>query len=307
MKLTYADPKKEDWFLVSWTLSNKCNYRCSYCPSMLHDGSSGWPDKDVVFDFIKKFKLPNKEICYRMTGGEPTYWKHFLDFAKLVKSQGHYFSFITNGSQTVDYYKEISQYSDGIIISYHPDYADIQHIAAVANAVACPVALNLMLVPELFSEQVSAAERLYALTDTLAIWPKVVLDKTSADHITNEVSDYTEDQKAIIKSWPYFRKLDDSKLHRGDLLLDNNPINANQLIVNKLNNHRGWTCWAGLHMIKIDMFGNIFRSECEQGGPIGTLTDYTLPSDTITCAKDVCACLSDIYLRKEIKILVERT
>ena len=300
MKLTYADSKKENWFLVSWTLANKCNYRCDYCPSFLHNGSSGWLEKEDVLTFVKSFNLLGKEICYRITGGEPTHWKHFTEFAKVVKQEGHYFSFLTNGSQSVEYYKEISKYTDGIIISYHPQYANVDHIADVANAISCPVALNLMLVPEQFNEQVSVAERLYALTDALAIWPKVVVDKTSVDHITNEVSNYTDEQKSIIASWPYFRKLDDNVLHRGELLLDEDKVTANDIIIRELNNHKGWKCWAGLHMIKIDMYGNLFRSECEQGGPIGTLTSYNLPTQTITCGKTVCACLSDIYLRKEL-------
>lgn len=300
MKLTYADPKKENWFLVSWTLSNKCNYRCSYCPSMLHDGSSGWPDKNNVFDFVKNFQPSGKELCYRITGGEPTYWKYFSEFAQIVKSYGHYFTFLTNGSQSVDYYRDISHYSDGIIISYHPQYADVDHIASIANAAKCPVALNLMLVKERFDEQIEVAKKLYELTNSLAIWPKLVLDKTSVDHITNDVSDYTDHQKTLIKDWPYFRKINDNGLHRGEMLLNGKIIDANTLIVNKLNNHNGWKCWAGLHMIKIDMFGNIFRSECEQGGPIGDINQYTMPTDPIVCSKNVCACLSDIYLRKEI-------
>lgn len=300
MNLTYRDSKKENWFLVSWTLSNKCNYRCSYCPSFLHDGMSGWPDKDLAFEFIKNFKLSNKEICFRITGGEPTYWKHFSDFIREIKLNGHYTSFLTNGSQSVDYYKNISEHSDGIIISYHPQYANIDHIIDIANEVKCPVALNLMLPVESFYDQLDVAKKIYSRTTSLAIWPKLILDKTEVDHITNKVSDYTDAQKLLIKDWPYFRKLDDSKLHRGDLLLDGVLIDANQLIVNNLNNHKGWRCWAGLHMIKIDMFGNIFRAECEQGGPLGNLKDFTMPTKPIVCEKSICACLSDIYLRKEI-------
>ena len=299
MKLTYVDPKKENWFLISWTLSNKCNYRCSYCPSMLHDGSSGWPNKDTVLNFVENLNLPNKNICYRITGGEPTYWKYFTEFAKAVKLKGHSFSFLTNGSQSVDYYKEISKYSDGIIISYHPKYANVDHIKDIANSVDCPIVLNLMLVPDCFDDQINIAKYLYNNTTSLTIWPKVIVDKTELEYITNEVSNYTEDQQQIIKNWPYFRKINDSVLHRGELLLDDKKITGNDLIVNKQNNHYGWTCWAGLHMIKIDMFGNIFRSECEQGGLIGNLSNYSLPVIPITCKKTVCACLSDIYLRKE--------
>jgi MoaA/NifB/PqqE/SkfB family radical SAM enzyme len=148
MKLTYADSTKEDWFLVAWTLSNKCNYRCTYCPSYLHDGSTGHPEWDTIEQFVKNFNIPGKSICYRISGGEPTYWKHFVNLAKLIKEQGNYFSFLTNGSQTVEYYKEISKYADGIMISYHDEYANADHIINIANAIECPVVINLMMVQE---------------------------------------------------------------------------------------------------------------------------------------------------------------
>ena len=48
MKLGYKDITKNDWFLVSWTLSNKCNYRCEYCPDILHNGSTGQPRWETV-------------------------------------------------------------------------------------------------------------------------------------------------------------------------------------------------------------------------------------------------------------------
>ena len=87
MKLTYQDSNKAQWFLVTWNLGNKCNYRCSYCPSMFNDGSTGWPDWTDVKNFVIKLnqELPYKDICFRISGGEPTYWKHFLEFAELVK------------------------------------------------------------------------------------------------------------------------------------------------------------------------------------------------------------------------------
>ena len=85
--ISYENPDKVNWFLVSWTLSNKCNYRCSYCPDHLHNGSTGQPLWSTVERFIKNFKV-DKEICYRISGGEPTHYKHFMDMAKLVKSEG---------------------------------------------------------------------------------------------------------------------------------------------------------------------------------------------------------------------------
>lgn len=298
MKLTYKDPKKDNWFLVSWTLSNKCNYRCSYCPDILHNGSTGHANWEVVSNFVKNFSVPGKTLCYRLSGGEPTYWKHFKDLAKLVKDLGHTFSFLTNGSQSVDYYKEIGQYTDGLIISYHEEYADVDHFIKIAQNIDCPVFINLMLVPEKFDRLVEVAKKLYDSSNNINVWPKVIVDKSDAT-VTNEVLYYSDEQQKIIKNWPYFKKIDDEQLHRGELLLDEIPITANDLIINDLNRHKGWRCWAGLHMVNIDMWGNIYRADCQQGGPIGNLKEYTMPSEPIICGAERCACLSDIYLRKE--------
>jgi len=295
--ISYEDTNKENWFLVSWTLSNKCNYRCSYCPDHLHNGSTGQPRWETVERFIREFKV-DKDICYRISGGEPTYWKHFIDMAKLVKECNHTFSFMTNGSQSTDYYKSISVYTDGMIISYHPEYADVEHIIDIANNVSCPVALNLMMVKDNFDELYNIATYIYERTEKLAIWPKIILDKSDPEYITNEPSDYTESQLETIKNWPYFRKLDDIKLHRGNILLDNIKIDANQLMLKGLNRHKHWNCYGGLDMINIDMWGNMYRSDCKNGGPLGNIERYGLPIIPIRCEMDTCNCLSDIYLRK---------
>ena len=295
--ISYEDTNKENWFLVSWTLSNKCNYRCSYCPDHLHNGSTGQPRWDTVERFIREFKV-DKDICYRISGGEPTYWKHFIDMAKLVKESGHTFSFMTNGSQSTEYYKSISEYTDGMIISYHPEYADVEHIIDIANNVSCPIALNLMMVKDNFDDLYNTATYIYNNTERLAIWPKVILDKSDPEYITNEPSDYTESQLETIKNWTYFRKLDDIKLHRGNILLDDVKIDANQLILKGLNRHKHWNCYGGLDMINIDMWGNMYRSDCKNGGPLGNIERYGLPIIPIRCEMDTCNCLSDIYLRK---------
>ena len=296
MKLTYQNSNKHNWFLITWNLGNKCNYRCSYCPSMFNDGSTGWPSWNDVEKFVKKIneQLPYKDICFRISGGEPKYWKHFLEFANLVKSYGNSFTFLTNGSRDAAYFSTIGKLSEGIMISYHPEYSTPQHFVEIANAASCPVAVNLMMVPEQFDELVEVAKFLFE-NSSVAVWPKMVLDKIN---MTNQVADYTEDQKEFIKNWPYFRPLNDEKLHRGILLLDDEPITANELVLRGLNKHKGWKCWAGIDMINIDYVGSVFSADCGQG-PLGTIQDFTLPKTALTCGKDLCSCLSDIYLRKE--------
>ena len=146
MKITYLNPEKANWFLVTWDISNKCNYRCSYCPDFLHDGSSGWPDFEKVTRFVDTLneQYPDKKICFRFSGGEPTYWKRFDELGKYIKVKGNYFSFLTNGSQTVEYFQNIKDHTDGVIISYHSEFAETQHIIDVANTLSLGILLLLI-------------------------------------------------------------------------------------------------------------------------------------------------------------------
>lgn len=296
MKLEYVDTTKENWLLVTWDLSNKCNYRCSYCPSMFNDGSSGWPVWTDVKNFIRKLnEQTSKEICFRISGGEPTYWKHFIDMAECVKSYGNSFSFLSNGSRDVPYFKAISPLTDGLILSFHPEYASPNHFIEISKVMNCPVAVNLMIDPDTFDSMVSIAKYMYN-NSNMAIWPKVVLDKKT---MTNDIAPYTLSQREQIKNWPYFRKLDERKIHRGEIMLNGVNVSANDLILQGLNKHKGWTCYSGVDQINVSFEGNIYRADCQVGGVIGNITEFALPTSPQVCNKDSCNCLSDIYLRKE--------
>lgn len=298
MKITYADLEKENWFLITWDLSNKCNYRCSYCPEILHNGSSGWPELADAIQFIDRVNQKvNKKICFRFSGGEPTYWSKFLELAAYITSKGNYFSFLTNGSRDIGYFRKIDQYADGVMLSYHPEYAKVSHFISISNALHCPVVVNLMLIPENFTDTVKIAQEIFENSNA-AIWPKVILDKTSDTSITNTTIKYTDEQMSIITNWPYFRNIDDSKIHRGNLVLDNSPMPINTILLEDKNRYNGWQCWGGIDMIHVNAWGNVYRSDCKQA-LLGTLNDFELPSDPITCTKLICGCLSDLYLRKE--------
>jgi organic radical activating enzyme len=301
MKLTYKDPAKNNWFLVSWTLSNKCNYRCEYCPDILHNGSTGQPQWSTVKRFVQNFNLKDKKICYRLSGGEPTYWKHFIDLAELIKEEGHKFTFVSNGSQSPEYFKKIAPYTDGMMLSYHKAYANPEHFIKIINESKIETVINMMLLPSDFEEIFALAEKIYSSTARASIVPKVIVDKTSSENITNEVMTYTEAQKQLIKDWPFSRKVNDEELHRGAMMLNDEVVNANDLILQDKNKFSGWNCWAGLHGVNIDMWGNMYRADCQFGGAIGNLERYKLPKEKILCGKERCSCLSDIFIRKELQ------
>ena len=47
---------------------------------------------------------------------------------------------------------------------------------------------------------------------------------------------YTEAQKQLIKDWPFSRKVKDEDLHRGAMMLNDEIVNANDLILQDKNN-----------------------------------------------------------------------
>jgi hypothetical protein len=163
-----------------------------------------------------------------------------------------------------------------------------------------------MLLPDDFDEAFSISEKIFSNTANATIWPKVIVDKTYSDNITNEVVTYTDKQKDLIKNWPFTRKIDDKDVHRGKMQLklndwfeDAKDVDANELILEGKNKFVGWKCWAGIDGVNIDMWGNMYRADCQFGGAIGNLERYKLPTEPIVCGKSICSCLSDIYIRKE--------
>ena len=94
-------------------------------------------------------------------------------------------------------------------------------------------------------------------------------------------------------------------MHRGNITLDGAEISGNDSILNGLNNYKDWKCWGGLDMITINQWGKMFRSDCEQGGPVGDLKSCTLPTEPQICGANECSCLSDIYLRKDRHIVIK--
>lgn len=298
MKLEYYDKNKLNWFLVTWDLGDKCNYRCSYCPKFLHDGVNGWPSLDRIKTFIDSLSTQTvKQICYRFSGGEPTYYKDFIKVAEYIHSKNQYFTFLSNGSRDIEYWNNIKDYVDGLMLSYHEQYSNLDHFINISKTLDCPVIVNLMMVPEKFDTLLSHAEYLYN-NSNMAIWPKLILDKTV--NKDNLPLTYTTEQLNIINNWKYFRKLDDSKIHRGDILFDNKIVNANDLIVNNQNNFYGYKCYNGIDQINVGLDGTVYRSDCMYGGSIGTIDSFKLPTEPIICGKHSCHCLSDIYIRKEM-------
>lgn len=139
-----------DWYTISWKLTNGCNYKCPYCIAQCQS------KKIEKYDFVKSVayqiheKLINqidKKISIHFVGGEPSLYnlQELLDIIRFGDETCYSFkgyrltksslkvkkvNLITNFSRKVDYYIEFMKYCKqnfivlNLLVSYHPTECD---------------------------------------------------------------------------------------------------------------------------------------------------------------------------------------
>jgi len=116
---------------LTWMIGARCNYDCMYCPSELHDKISKHPDLKKLTATWNSFYLKTKHIGlpYKIgfTGGEVTANKSFLPLIKFLKNNDFnigQLSVTTNGSASLNYYKQLVTLIDAISFSTHSEFID---------------------------------------------------------------------------------------------------------------------------------------------------------------------------------------
>jgi MoaA/NifB/PqqE/SkfB family radical SAM enzyme len=309
IKLVHLQPKNEDWFVVNWCLGNTCNYKCSYCPSSLHDGSTRWPDPQVIKNFIAKVKdhYFHKNIYFEFTGGEVTMYKHFIEICEFCTSMGVKVGLISNGSRTLRYWEENMQYFDHVCLSYHPEFADEEHFLNVVKLLHNNVRthVNVMMSPEKFEKCFDLADKVKDLGDlSIALQPLIV-------DFGDTLYEYTDYQKKVLdrqhelitKHIKFTKPLDYYRGAMRKLYEDGTaePSSAHRFISDKTNDWSGWKCYAGVEQLIVDMNGSYHRGWCREGGQLGRIEDENLsfPMEPVVCTKTMCHCNFDIMCTKE--------
>lgn len=123
------------------------------------------------------------------------------------------------------------------------------------------------------------------------------------------------DKKTLME---LYNKVDDErKWLRGHILHEDNTVTTEDYYYNSLNyeyktNFKGWTCYAGVTLLKVAPNGDIFIANCFQGGALANIyeltEDISLPSSPVICQKYRCTDPMDLrqtkYKREEFKHLV---
>jgi len=85
--------------LVSWSLTNRCNYRCQYC-GIWKKNSKELNTSEVFFVIDELYRCGNKAIAF--TGGESLMREDIIDIIDYCSYRGIYTKLSTNGSLVKD-------------------------------------------------------------------------------------------------------------------------------------------------------------------------------------------------------------
>jgi hypothetical protein len=293
--------------VVDWNLGNRCNYQCSYCPLMLHDGSIPWPELSDVTAFcdraIAHYERLGRTLFFQFSGGEPTLYSGMIDLADHLRGRGNRVGVISNASRTTAWWTRFRDHLDKAVLTCHIEYVDVEHFVAVAGLVSEVVRTHVIvtMVPDRFDECLFNANMIAKLCPNITMTLKPLL----VDFGTR-MFDYTEGQRRVLlhhRSGEPVRRFGPSARGLMRKVYDDGTtetVKASHLIVRRENRWTGWKCMIGVELLSIDQNGRVFRGICRQGGSIGHFTDrrIVLPAAGVCCEKAVCHCVSDITITK---------
>lgn len=325
------NPDYDELLSIDITLANICNYSCHYCHPGLNNGDRGFPlDYDLYtknFDHlinIYKNKFNKKHIKVELTGGEPTLWPRIADFAKHLKETHPEIDcckIISNGSRTIRWWKENSQYFDEIHLSLHPE-GNPQHVIEVADYIYKNtnnfVTINVILDPTDWETSKNRLDEIVAHTTPWLTksWLLVSGATVRSDYTKEQLKEFDNRVKKIPPQ-EYIDKLRERGIifppSKATLVYDNGTTEPFTKLTLKReegdNVFTGWECNTGVDRIAC-AFGNII-SPCGARYLFDLDQPLTLYDEDFTkkfrasiikpiiCRESVCGkCTSDLRIPK---------
>jgi organic radical activating enzyme len=306
VRIDHNSDARASTVVVDWNLGNKCNYRCSYCPTDLHSGSTGWPDLSVLEAvsnlLVCHYRDLGRCVYFQFSGGEPSYYEFFRELAQLLVATGSTVGVITNASRSPFWWKETASSLEYVCATYHVEFAEYGHFTEVIETLlegGVSTHINVPMYPKHFEKCLQVGK------DLSDRFPEVTLTlKSLLVDFGSDLYDYSPSQLEILRCGIRRKAVSTStdRRARGPMKLiysdgSTEIQSASQMLAHGQTRWSGWKCNAGIDLISINRNGRIHRSTCREGGLLGSIFDLnsiTLPSAPVICGKDACTCLSDI-------------
>jgi organic radical activating enzyme len=319
--MNYKDQKiievrhESNYIIIDWVLGNFCNYKCSYCFPGANTGDQRPPKiseeiKNNIRHLISEIKKHQKEekiINFTLSGGEPTMYHDLENLVSFLKTLGTV-TIITNGSRTIEWWKDHWQYVDYAIVSYHTESADFDHIAQLTTFLSSriSVSLHVMMHYENFDSSVDTYNRFYndLKNYRINIQPKFI-------RLRNGQLPYSQDQKNILMNLPVEQRTKDDFIDE-KIIIDTGTV-VEKFNSKTLGNLTGsyksnYTCAAHTQFLQIDRFGNVGKISCgtqfnEEVNILDSsfIAKFKIEKEYVQCESQNCNCLG---LHKTAKKLI---
>ena len=290
---------------VVWELTSTCNYSCWYCLPHLHDNKYKWPDLQASLDFFYMLSQKHSRIHVDLAGGEPTLWPELPTFLKQ-KPDNIYTNVASNGSRTVKWWSRNIEYMDSVLLSFHPDTADIDHFYNVCKAISNrdlypkkDINVSILVYKQLLDKCNEAFNRLKELPISCKM--KIIDYRFKPGmHVTPTDLDIIEEINEKRFNNYSFSPEDGMP---SEVYLDGKKIENKDFAILKFfgkTDFKGWKCNAGITRLFIVANGDIFRGTCRNGGRIGNIMFDTnvFNLEPTVCHKIACSCLDEVILEK---------
>lgn len=306
-RVDFADRADCARVVVEWLMSSICNYSCSYCPAALHDGRVRYPDWTTVSSFVERVcdHYRDSDLTFLLTGGEITTYRRLVPLMTLLREQGCAIAVLSNGSRPVEWWRARAGTVDEVMLSYHHERADDDHLLAVASALtpSASVQFNVVIDPANFDRTVAFGIRAMA-ESAAAVNFKIMFEDGWRRPTTYDPGQQTVLTDAIARATEHNVKQRPTVL-KGDMVLSGGGqlarrLSALQIIDNGLNSWQGWACDVGLTTLFI-RFDEIWRASCRVGGVLGSIYDQELrlPREPVVCSRPSCNCIAGIKSHKD--------
>ena len=321
---------------VVWAVGRRCNFACSYCSKEFHDRVSPHRTFDelrTVWNNIKKAMAPRGLVAaIEFTGGEPTLNPDFLEFVRYLNTTQRrcvrLLGGTTNGSESLQYYEQLTEHFDWISFSTHFEWWDEHQFMTMLLDLkrsigerARKTPINVMVMYEDWSA--SQVQKLRDIIDSEGIQnlpilvynvynSKGIVNKKSHpfDHeaylqrqgvVTPPKSITTEKAKATSSSTSLIEHSAAIENPDTQLLFDNGSIvpGHSQTLVNlRVNSFPNWKCHAGRDRLFINVDGTVYGGMCRIVEMGNMLSEFQLLEQPVICDGRDCSCMGDVRVKK---------
>lgn len=292
---------------IEWNLGKRCNYDCSYCPSVIHDNYSPHTDINLLKQTVDKLCEINKNLRISFTGGEPTVHPQFNELIDYLntKEKINYISVTTNGTRLRTWYYNLTVNQFVFSVHFEYDWEPIIEKIISLYASDTPHEYKKSIVVHVMAhhKHMKAVKEAVRRLDFYSVPYNIRRVRwTEGDHDLFDDMKYDQndldwilenDSTVSANTLVYYKRDKD-----GDLV---EQYHANDIIKHHLNQYKGWTCNAGLESLMINWDGDVHRATCRVGGSLGNIYhgSFIIPTDSIVCDRNYCTCAADIPLTKE--------